>query len=64
MAGGRGTEENSSGLSGLWETLEVVSEFKYLGRVITVSDDDWTAVVVNLREAKSRRERMSSILGR
>ena len=31
--------------------LEMVTEFKYLGRVLTASDDYWLAVVANLRNA-------------
>ena len=34
--------------------LEMVSVFKYIGRVITASDDYWPAVVVNMRKAWRR----------
>ena len=32
--------------------LVAAEEFKYLGRVLTSSGDDWTAVVDNLRKAR------------
>ena len=44
--------------------LVKVLEFKYIGRVMTVSDDDWPEVVVNLRKSRRRWERISRILGR
>ena len=44
--------------------LVAVSEFKYLGRVLTASDDDWTAVVGNSSNSRKRWTRMLRILGR
>ena len=41
----------------------MVLEFKYLGRVITDSDDDWKTVVGNLRMVQKRWAWMSIILG-
>ena len=32
--------------------IESVTEFRYLGRILTATDDDWPAVVGNLRKAK------------
>ena len=29
--------------------LEKVTSFKYLGRLLTVTDDDWPVVIVNLK---------------
>ena len=43
--------------------LEAVSEFKYLGRLLTASDYDWPEVVGNLRKAQMWWLRMSRILG-
>ena len=34
--------------------LETAKAFKYFGRVLTASDDDWLAVVDKLRRARSR----------
>ena len=44
--------------------LKEVLEFKYLGRVLTSSDDNWLAVVGNLKNERRRWTWMSRILGR
>ena len=44
------------------EPLEMVMSFKYLGRVLTAGDDDWTAVSGNLQKAKKNWVRMLRIL--
>ena len=44
--------------------LEMVTSFKYLGRVISETEDDWLAVVRNLDWAKTVWWRMSRILNR
>ena len=44
--------------------LEEVLDFKYFGRVITASDDNFPEVVGNLRRMRSRRARVLRILGR
>ena len=44
--------------------IESVSEFKYLGRILTATDDDWTAVVGNLRKARRSWGRLSRVLSR
>ena len=31
--------------------MEAVSEFRYLGRLLTATDDDWPAVAGNIRKA-------------
>ena len=41
-----------------------MSEFKYLGRILTATDDDWTAVVENIREARQSWGRLSRVLSR
>ena len=43
-------------------SLEKVNTLKYLVRVITASDDDWTLVVANISEARMKWERFSSTL--
>ena len=46
--------------------LKTVTEFKYLGRVLTANDDDWLAVVRNIGNlGKVRRSwgRLSRVLG-
>ena len=44
--------------------LEMVNSFKYLGRVLTEVDDDWTAVVRNLKKARKSWDQTIRILGR
>ena len=44
--------------------LENVMALKYLGRVITVVDDDWPVLVGNLQKARKSWGRMSRILSR
>ena len=39
-------------------------EFKYLGRVLTATDDDWLAVVGNLRKARQSWGRLARVLSR
>ena len=47
------TRENSEQAFEAYRALiELVSEFKYLGRILTATDDDWPAVVRNLRKAR------------
>ena len=52
------------GLQAYGITLEVVLEFKYLGRVLTDSDDRWADVTGNLSNARRQWEQMLRILGR
>ena len=42
----------------------MVTSFKYLGRVILATDNDWPVVVRNLSQAKKVWSRMSRILNR
>ena len=42
----------------------VMTEFKYLGRVLTSTDDDWMAVTSNIRKAQANWGRLARILGR
>ena len=44
--------------------IESVTEFKYLGRILTATEDDWPAVVVNLGKARRSWGRLSQVLGR
>ena len=44
--------------------IKSVSEFKYLGRILTATDDDWPAVVGNLGKARRSWGRLSRVLGR
>ena len=44
--------------------MQAVTEFRYLGRVMTYTDDDWPAVAGNLRKARVSWGRLTRILGR
>ena len=44
--------------------MQSVTEFHYLGRVLTITDDDWPAVARNLRKARVTWGRLARILGR
>ena len=44
--------------------MRAVTEFRYLGRVMTNTDDDWPAVTGNLRKARVTWGRLARILGR
>ena len=45
-------------------SLSQVTSFKYLGRVITVEDDDFPAVVRDLRHARQKWARMNQVLSK
>ena len=44
--------------------MRVVTEFRYLGRVMTNTDDDWPVVAGNLKKARVIWGRLARILGR
>ena len=44
--------------------MRAVTEFRYLGRVMTNTNDDWPAVAGNLRKARVTWGRLARILGR
>ena len=44
--------------------LEMVNSFRYLGRVISGSYDDWPAVFRNLEKARSVWRRMKGVISR
>ena len=44
--------------------MRAATEFKYLGRVLTNTDDDWPAVAGNIRKARADWGRLARILGR
>ena len=58
------TRENSERAFEAYGTLiESVTEFKYLGRILTATDNDWPAVVGNLGKARRSWGRLSRVLG-
>ena len=44
--------------------MDMVNSFRYLGQVISATDNDWTAVVNNLSRARAVWGRMTRILSR
>ena len=44
--------------------MQSVTEFRYLGRVLRSTDDDWPALARNLRKARVTWGRLARILGR
>ena len=57
-------ESTPRALKAYGRPLETVTSLKYLGRIMTASDDDCTAVVGNLRKARKIWASLSRILGR
>ena len=44
--------------------MEAVSEFRYLGRLLTATDNEWPAVAGNTRKAWVSWGRLARVLGR
>ena len=44
--------------------IERIKEFKYLGRILEESDDDWPALQSNLKKARAKWGRIGRILSR
>ena len=44
--------------------MEAVSEFCYLGRMLTATDDDWPAVAGNIRKVRVSWGRLARVMGR
>ena len=44
--------------------MRAVTEFKYLGRVLTNTNDDWPVAAGNIRRARASWGRLARILGR
>ena len=53
-----------AGVPHLQKTTEAVLEFRYLGRLLTATDDDWPAVVGNIKNARGSWGRLDRVLGR
>jgi hypothetical protein len=46
------------------QPIETVSEFKYLGRVLSNNDSDWTAIRANIQKARKRWGQVAQILSK
>ena len=44
--------------------MKAVSEFRYLGRLLSATDDDWLVVAGNIRKARVSWGRLAKFLGR
>ena len=44
--------------------MEAVSDFRYLGRLLTATDNDWPAVTWNITKAQRSWGRLAKVLGR
>ena len=44
--------------------MRAMTEFKYLGRVLTNTDDDWPALAGNIRKVRASWGKLAKILGR
>ena len=59
------TRENSERAFHAYRKLmEAVSEFLYLGRLLTATDDDWPEVAGNIQKAQVSWGRLARVLGR
>ena len=57
-------EISKRGFQAYGEPLEILTELRYLERLVTAGDDDWPVVVGNLQKARNIWERLSRILSR
>ena len=62
LAAEEANEVTSTAFSAYGLPLEMVKSFKYLGRVLSAADNDWTLVVQNLAKVRMAGRRMSRIL--
>ena len=46
------------------QKMEAVTDFRYLGWLLTATDDDWLAVAGNIKKAQRSWRRMAKVLGR
>ena len=58
------TRENlERAFSAYGQPMEAVTEFRYLGRLLTATNDDWPAVAGNINKARRRRGWLTWVLG-
>ena len=46
------------------QPMEAVTDFRYLGRLLSATDDDWPAVAGNIKKARKSWGRLAWVLGR
>jgi hypothetical protein len=64
LDGKRHQSEREITFTVLGTPIERVKEFKYLGRILDESDDDWPALQSNLKKARAKWGRIGRILSR
>ena len=64
LAAAEGEAATERAFNAYGRRLNSVKEFRYLGRVLTATDNDWPAVARNLHRARATWGRLARILGR
>ena len=64
LAAAEGEAATERAFTAYGKRMQSVTEFRYLGRVLTSTDDDWPVVARNLRKARVTGGRLERILGR
>ena len=64
LAAAEGVAATERAFNAYGRRVKSVKEFRYLGRILTSTDDDWPAVARNLQKARSTGGRLARILGR
>ena len=54
----------TTALTAYTSPFTTVPSFKYLGRILSTSYDDWTVVPHNLRKARKKWLQLSGVMGR
>ena len=64
LAVAEGEAETERDFNAYGRRVKSVKEFRYLGRILTSTDDEWPAVTRNLKRARATWGRLARILGR
>ena len=62
--GGGGSSGHIQAIQRLWDPLEIMNSFRYLGQVILAADNNCPMMVRNLSHARAVRKSMTRILRR
>ena len=63
LAAAEGEAATERAFNAYGKRMQSVKEFRYLGRILTSTDDDWPAVARNLQKARATWGRLARILG-
>ena len=64
LAAAEGEAASERAFNAYRRRMNSVKEFRYLGRILTSTGDDWPAVARNLQRARATWGRLARILGR